>query len=67
MKLRSAKDLIIYKKAYQLAMRIFHESKSFPVEERYALTCQIRRASRAVCLNLREAWAKRRYRNHFIK
>ena len=66
MKLNSAKDLIVYKKAYLLAMRIFEISKTFPKEERYALTDQIRRSSRSVCLNLREAWAKRKYEAHFI-
>ncbi len=40
MHLRSAKDLIVYQKAYELAMRIFEVSKSFPPEERYALTSQ---------------------------
>ena len=66
MKINSAKDLIVYQKAYELAMRIFELSKSFPQEERFALTSQIRRSSRSVCLNLREAWAKRRYEAHFI-
>ena len=66
MTIRSAKELIVYKKAYELAMRIFELSKSFPAEERYALTGQIRRSSRSVCLNLREAWAKRRYEAHFV-
>lgn len=47
-------------------MEIFEISKTFPKEERYALTNQIRRSSRSVCLNLREAWAKRRYEAHFI-
>jgi len=47
-------------------MKIFEISKTFPKEERYALTDQIRRSSRSVCLNLREAWAKRRYEAHFI-
>ncbi len=64
--IRSAKDLVVYQKAYQLAMLIYEVSKSFPPEERYALTSQIRRSSRSVCLNLREAWAKRRYQAHFI-
>ena len=41
-------------------------SKKFPPEEKFALTSQIRRSSRSVCLNLREAWAKRRYEAHFI-
>jgi four helix bundle protein len=66
MQLNSAKDLDVYKKAYELAMTIFELSRNFPSEERYALTSQIRRSSRSVCLNLREAWAKRRYEAHFI-
>ncbi len=66
MRLNSAKDLEVYKKAYNLAMTIFELSKNFPNEERFALTSQIRRSSRSVCLNLREAWAKRRYEAHFI-
>ena len=66
MRINSAKDLEVYKKAYSLAMEIFEISKSFPKEERYALTGQIRRSSRSVCLNLREAWSKRRYEAHFI-
>jgi four helix bundle protein len=66
MRLNSAKDLDVYQIAYDLAIRIFTISKSFPVEERFALTSQIRRSSRSVCLNLREAWAKRRYEAHFV-
>ena len=66
MRLYSAKDLDVYKKAYDLAMEIFEISKTFPPEERYALTSQIRQSSRSVCLNLREAWAKRNYEAHFI-
>ena len=66
MKLNSAKDLEVYKKAYALAMKIFEVSKTFPAGERFGLTGQIRRSSRSVCLNLREAWAKRRYQAHFI-
>jgi len=64
--LNSAKDLDVYKKAYELAMIIFWLSKTFPDEERFALTGQIRRSSRSVCLNLREAWSKRRHEAHFI-
>ena len=56
----------MYKKAYELAMKIFAVSKRFPKEETFALTGQIRRSSRSVCMNLREAWAKRRYRLHFV-
>lgn len=66
MLIRSAKELIVYQKAYRLAMLIFKISQGFPPEERYALVSQIRRSSRSVCLNLREAWAKRRYEAHFV-
>jgi four helix bundle protein len=66
MRLNSAKDLEVYKKAYALAMESFQASKTFPTEEKFALTGQIRRSSRSVCLNLREAWAKRRYEAHFV-
>ena len=66
MKLNSAKDLDVYKMSYQLAMQLFKLSRGFPAEEKFALTSQIRRSSRSVCLNLREAWAKRRYEAHFI-
>ena len=66
MKLNSAKDLQVYKTAYQLAMEVFSLSRNFPLQERFALTSQIRRSSRSICLNLREAWAKRRYEPHSI-
>src|SRR6266403_5970548 len=66
MKIETAKDLAVYKLSFQLAMEVFELTRSFPIEERYALTSQIRRSSRSICLNLREAWAKRRYEAHFI-
>jgi len=66
MQINSAKDLEVYKKSYELAMKAFQLSKTFPPEEQYALTGQVRRSSRSVCMNLREAWAKRRYEAHFI-
>jgi len=64
--IKSAKDLSVYQRAYALSMAIFEESKTWPIEERYALTGQIRRSSRSVCANLREAWAKRAYEAHFL-
>jgi four helix bundle protein len=64
--IRSAKDLDVYRKAYEMAMLILQMTKRFPGEEKYALSCQIRRSSRSVCMNLREAWAKRRYLAHFV-
>ena len=66
MKIETAKELEVYKAGFQLAMEVFELSKTFPSEEKYALTSQIRRSSRSICLNLREAWAKRRYEAHFV-
>ena len=65
-RIESAKDLKVYKLAYDLAMEIFRLTEKFPSDEKYALTSQIRRSSRSICLNLREAWAKRRYEAHFV-
>ena len=64
--INSSKELKVYKAAYELSMEIFEISKTWPPEEKYSLTDQIRRSSRAVCSNLREGWAKRRYEAHFI-
>lgn len=58
-------DLIAYKKGFQLSMKIFHLSKSFPKEEKYSLTDQIRRSSRSVCANLAEAYRKRSYQKSY--
>jgi four helix bundle protein len=60
-KIYGVRDLNVYKAAFEAAMEIFQVTKNFPVEERYSLTDQIRRASRSVCSNLAEAWRKRRY------
>lgn len=57
----SVRELLVYQKSFDTAMMIFELSKSFPREERYALTDQIRRSSRSICANLSEAWRKRRY------
>jgi four helix bundle protein len=59
-------NLDVFKSAFWLAMNIFEISKEFPKEEKYSLTDQIRRSSRAVNANLVEAYAKRRYEAHFI-
>jgi four helix bundle protein len=59
-------DLMAFQKGYDLAMEIFEVTKRFPKEEKYSLTDQIRRSSRAVCSNLGEAYRKRMYEAHFI-
>jgi four helix bundle protein len=65
-KIESFKDLIVYQKAYKSAMDIFEISKSFPKEEKYSLTDQMRRSSRSVTSCLAESWAKRRYEKSFV-
>ncbi|AMS26432.1 S23 ribosomal protein [Bacteroidetes bacterium UKL13-3] len=59
------KDLTVFKKAFELAMLIFEESKKFPKEKMYSLTDQIRRSSRSVCSNIAEGYRKRQYPAHF--
>ena len=60
------KELLAFQKSFQLAMDVFQISKSFPNEEKFSLTDQIRRSSRSVATNIAEAYRKRRYPNHFI-
>ena len=64
-RIRTHRELEVYQKAFAAAMQIFELSKSFPKEETYSLTDQIRRSSRSVCANLAEAWRKRRYEKNF--
>jgi len=65
-RISSYKALRVYQAAMAAAMKIFQITKTFPPEERYSLTDQIRRASRSVCSNIGEAWRKRRYRAAFV-
>jgi four helix bundle protein len=64
--IKSHKELIVYQLAFKVSMEIFQITKSFPKEETYSLTSQIRRSSRSVCANLAEAFRKRRYEKAFI-
>ncbi len=59
-------DLVVYEKARWVAREIFSVSQAFPRAETYALTDQVRRSSRSIGAQIAEAWAKRRYRKHFI-
>ena len=65
-RISSFKDLRVYKLVFELQQEVFETSKQFPVEERYALTDQVRRSSRSIGANLSEAWQKRRYLAHFV-
>jgi len=64
--IKTHKDLKVYQLSFEAGMLIFNVTKSFPKEERYSLTDQIRRSSRSVSGNLAEAWRKRRYKKAFI-
>ena len=63
---QSFRELDVYKQAFAIQQDIFHLSKQWPPEEKYALTDQIRRSSRSIGANLAEAWAKRHYPAHFL-
>jgi len=63
---RKHTDLEVYKKAFDLAMKVFELSREFPLEERYSLIDQIRRSSRSIAANLAEGWRKRRYEAAFV-
>ena len=59
-------DLIVYKRAIEAAITLFEISKTFPKEETYSMTDQVRRSSRSVAANVAEAWRKRRYKAAFV-
>ena len=65
--IRCVNDLKVYRLSYQLAMDIFEMTNRFPKAETYSLTDQIRRSSRSVAINIREGYAKRRYKQVFIR
>ena len=65
-KIQSVRDLRVWQRAMDLGMEVFEFSKSFPADERFSLTDQIRRASRSVATNIAEAWRKRRYPAAFV-
>lgn len=65
-KSKGYRDLIVYQMAFALAMKLFHITKKFPKEEKYALVDQIRRSSRSVCSCIAEAYRKRKYQAYFV-
>ncbi|MCK4920671.1 MAG: four helix bundle protein [Bacteroidales bacterium] len=64
--IRTHNDLKVYLLSFEAGMKVFELSKSFPKEEKYSLTDQIRRSSRSVSGNIAEAWRKRRYPKSFV-
>jgi len=63
---KNVKETKVYKVAFELAMEIFEVTETFPKEEKYSLTDQIRRSSRSVCTCLLEAHRRKRYPSHFV-
>jgi len=61
----SFRELKVFQKAFAFAMKIFEITKEFPREEKFELTDQIRRSSRAVCRAIGEGYRKRQYPKHF--
>lgn len=66
MDVRSFRNLNVYQNSFEAVLDIYTGSKSFPVEEKYSLTDQMRRSSRSVCANIAEAWRKRRSTAAFV-
>jgi S23 ribosomal protein. len=62
---KTYRDLNVYSQSFELAMEVFKISSRFPIEEKYALTDQMKRAARSIPANLAEGWAKRKYENIF--
>ncbi|PIS27313.1 MAG: diversity-generating retroelement protein bAvd family protein [Candidatus Marinimicrobia bacterium CG08_land_8_20_14_0_20_45_22] len=67
MKIESIKDLTVYNLSYELSMKIFELTKTFPRDEMYSLTDQLRRSSRSVPMNIREGFAKRKYKRIYLR
>ena len=63
---KSFKELVVYKKTRDISRRIVKISGTFPKEELYSLTDQIRRSARSIGAQIAEAWGKRRYEKHFL-
>ncbi|PTX91288.1 four helix bundle protein [Opitutus sp. ER46] len=64
--IRHFTDLRVWQRAYELGLQVFEVSRRWPVEERFALTDQVRRSARSVSACIAEAWGKRRYEAHFV-
>ena len=65
-RIKTHEELDVYQMAFKIAMNIYSKSKTFPKEERYSLTDQIRRSSRSVCANIAEAFRRRKYGKYFV-
>ena len=66
MEVKTFKDLKVWQKAYDLVLEIYKATKSFPSEEKYGITSQIRRAAVAIPSNIAEGYG-RRYLKQYIQ
>lgn len=64
--IRHFRDLEVYQRGFNAAMKIFEMTKGFSGDEKYSMVDQMRRSSRSVCSNLAEGWRKRTYRAVFV-
>lgn len=62
----SYRELRVYQAAFESAMQVFEQSRDFPIAEQEQLTPMLIRASRLVCVNIAQAWQKRRNQEAFI-
>jgi four helix bundle protein len=63
---KSFRELLVYQRQRQLSREVFKVSKTFPSEERFSLTDQIRRSARSIGAQIAESWAKRAFERHFV-
>jgi four helix bundle protein len=61
MEIRAFEDLEVFQRAYKLSLEIHRASLTMPAIEQYALADQLRRASKSICVNLAEGFAKQSY------
>ncbi|MCF8296009.1 MAG: four helix bundle protein [Saprospiraceae bacterium] len=66
MKISTYEELKVFEIAFALANKVFEQTKSFPRDEKYSLTDQIRRSSRSICANIAEAFSARKYEKSFV-
>ncbi|HEY4800504.1 MAG TPA: four helix bundle protein [Bacteroidia bacterium] len=63
--MHNLQELKIWHKAVDLAVEVYHLTSDFPIEEKYGLTSQIKRASVSISSNISEG-AGRNSDNEFI-
>ena len=57
--MRNYEDLQVWRKAHDLTLEIYKNTRSFPIDERFGLTSQIRRSCSSIGANLAEGCGRR--------